>query len=1535
MAIRLSREERAASSNRGAAKLPPLSPAFVNEADAAYWAHQAIGDRRDVEYGGVIVRSSAGDYFATQPVAGAGMQFDLRAVLGISADGYYLQPAGYTCVASYHSHPAQHELILQRNASFDERMAKAFLGFLSSTDFYRDVHDRDFFPSSYLSGPDGSLIRHTPSGTPAEFSFALWVQAGKPPNSPVGVYGGFDEFVKKIATFGSLSLIVPTALWGGSVGRVPADWVVFEPFSSSALTEQPLFTAVFAQAPLALAAALSSPSAQPTEPRVGVVLKHISEDRFIATIASPKREPLFALDALFPKGPGGVLVLPAQYRLEAIYFKDWYEKDAVAAKERWLASAFFSPAQVVAAIRQGQSTLALQNPSRGLDLYMRAHDDALLKLKVPSTALVTELFKPDSDGLISDNGAQAALVAGTLTPRNYLRRVIQATELWVVQAGNLWRDVGRVDTHSPLLAPKYPQAFGRSFLSARDAALHAHEQIGSRRSLYYGGYVLKGADGRFVVTPPLQSMGHPFSSTLFFPVGDQGALIPMEDYELHARYGSHTALSMVHPNWVMQRGWTQEEALINLQVFSDDEMYSIISDERVAYLSGAQDCLLEYAPTNSPQEQLLLANIGPPAGENRLGRRLDRGVIRPTDWVRRLAVAGEFKIIQGNTLWGPRGVVYSDWSPNFTYAPRFGPLDYVLYSAVFSSGDDAARNLHARLQERTVPEPACYAYILKHKDLPQYIATEAVGAVNAGALFEFNRLFARNLRNEPILPEGYEMHALFRSQHWSPPWLKGANAWLTQYFVTPEVLLVALTEGLRDRAQSLPVYFSNLDGALLRYQPSLIDVKAGGLADNVLGIASTQLESGKKTALEFVQEWIAKGMLYVVRGSQLWDRSGQVKPTWSGYETLTPRRLSPAFASPDDAARHAAVAVGSRQRRTYGGVILRLTNGLFVATEPLVVPAQGPTLEWIYPDPVIATGLYPGGATLAAFYQSRMEQEVQILLSASQKVLYQSMIPTAVLGRLLTREAHVKRQYVFGPNGTILSYQLTGDVEEALLRNKLVATTPGAGDLSDNPIERQLRSGALLPQAFIDQVARAGNLRVVEGNAVWGSPRRIQIGFVPNQYRAGPLEVRDAEADSPCGPIFTRALDAVRHVYRNWNAQAQVAVGYVLKAFGKELYMTTLPLVRDRYDDLKPVFVKGQLPQGYVLAGLYLCASTETIAAADDEMAQHFFAPPAISKALSFMTTPRNGEALPLYLLCADRALLWYTVPKSAPVSEWASNVSHDSARLREGSLTVLDYVRRLAAMGDLRIRVTSEIWGRKEQVTTLWWPKRPPHSFTADPHFHSFCGPLFFYADDAARYAQRLIAPFAGKTYLGAVLMPPKMTGFVAIDPVEDSPGFGNSTLELLFWTGHAGFDVPAENVLRNYKVAAVHAFYKSIPSKPNLKPLDLVLLPNFISSDVLNRYLSVVLSNQPDAERIYLSCQHGALLKYIPALTAAESTILSARPAPSPSALVSRLRQLGSLSVLVTDTFWRKRGPLGDEWAAIDPDVGEPWYGHQKDEL
>ena len=126
-------------------------------------------------------------------------------------------------------------------------------------------------------------------------------------------------------------------------------------------------------------------------------------------------------------------------------------------------------------------------------------------------------------------------------------------------------------------------------------------------------------------------------------------------------------------------------------------MYSTLITGRVAYLSGAQDCLLEYAPNHSSNEELLREDLNPSAGEHGLARKLDRGVLRPADWVTRLAAAGEFKIVQGNSLWGPRGVVYSDWTPDFDYAPRIGPPDYVTYGSLFTTLNDAASDLHKRV----------------------------------------------------------------------------------------------------------------------------------------------------------------------------------------------------------------------------------------------------------------------------------------------------------------------------------------------------------------------------------------------------------------------------------------------------------------------------------------------------------------------------------------------------------------------------------------------------------------------------------------------------------------------------------------------------------------------------------------------------------------------------------------------------------------------------------------------------------------------
>ncbi|WP_256352266.1 DUF4329 domain-containing protein [Pseudomonas yamanorum] len=1510
MAIRLSREQRAAGSNRGAARLPALSDAFVHEADAAYWAHNKIGGRREREYGGVIVRGPTGLYRATEPLPGDDMQFNLLKVLALGDDGYYQQPKGYTCVASYHSHPAQHERIGQRNPSFDARMVKAFLGFFSGSDFSHDVDDRLFFQAAYLSGPDGSLIRYAPSGSPQERSFALWLRAGKPAGNKVGVYGPFSELVKKISTLGELSLIVPTDLWGGSMGVVPADWVVFEPFTSTAVTSQPLYTSICERAEDAIKAAQAESVITPEGRTFGFLLKHRNGEHYVATFPRAESTPLFSPKGTFPHKGDYEWALPANYALEAIYFRSSPSPTETSAREPWLYSTFIKPAELLAAISQERATRINQETSRGLQLYALVPDGALLKLKVPAVSAAGDLARQSPDGVLDDNGAEAELVAGTLTPRDYVRRVLAVTELSVVWRGALWRDVGPVDTRSPLLAAFPNATWNGHFRTAHDAAVYAHLQIGSRRGRYYGGYILKSEDGRFVATIPQESASNPFDGTLFFPLGDRGPLIPQVGYEVHGRYGSHPALSMVDPAWVEARGWTREAAMINLQVFSPEETASIIASQRPAYLSAGQDCLLAYTP----------------GGPSWTGPFADPS-LTPAQWVVRLAASGDLRVIEGNALWGPRAKIGSDWMPHATYSQPLGPPEYVTYGALFGTADAAARNLHARVHGSNRTTQDCFAFVLKHKDREQYIATEVVCVEGANTLFKLNSLFAVDGASGFRFPEGFVLHALFRSQHWQPTGLSTSSAWLTTYFVMPMVLYVAVYDSERrgrqyNKGTNLPVYLSTLDGALLCYLPAPIVIGQGGLVEAEFTQATALLASGQKTSLDFVREWAKRGQLRVVRTSQCWDKLGVVGETWSGYENLVRRRLSPSFANPDDAIRHVAAQVGPRLRRTYGGVVLRLVNGLFAATEPLVVPPRGFTTDWIYPNPSISMGLYPPGSTVVARYSSLVEREVPILLSASQKTLYTSMIPSAVLANLLFHEAHIGSEYVFGPNGSILSYGASQSAAELALKRALAARNLVRGDLADNQIEQDIREGRLLPSDFVTQVAKAGTLRVVEDSPMWGPARTLKGTFVPSVLRPGPLSIRATSADPRYSPIFTQAFDAVRHVHLQYRADTQVKFGYVFKSQKKPLYMATMPLVRENYAHLAQVFIDGLLPQGFRLEGFYLCAHDEPFTEPGDEMVYSFFSPQDIANALNFLKTSGNGRISALYLMCADGALLSYQLTAQKAVFGLMNKARSTRTRLLEGSLSGRDYILDLATKGELYIRVTSRIWGKKQRVTERWHPQLPPDSAISDPHFHSFCGPLFGHIDDAARSALSRVGAFAAKEYIGAVMAPPETAGYVALDPVEDADwGIGSpNSLDLLFWSDKQGFYVLPTHLLSTYSIVAIHAFYKTIASTVSREPIDQDLLQSFVSTHDLRRYVEVLQRNLPQAQSCYLSCRGGALLKYVPSFSTQETALLQPSLPPTPSKLVSQLRRVGQLSVLDTDAFWTHQGALGEEWQVED---------------
>lgn len=79
--------------------LPTLSPPFLSPDDAARFAHELIGDHRDVQYGGAILKNKREQYFATRPVRGAPSLFRPERVMSTNPLGRFRHPPGYTCVA--------------------------------------------------------------------------------------------------------------------------------------------------------------------------------------------------------------------------------------------------------------------------------------------------------------------------------------------------------------------------------------------------------------------------------------------------------------------------------------------------------------------------------------------------------------------------------------------------------------------------------------------------------------------------------------------------------------------------------------------------------------------------------------------------------------------------------------------------------------------------------------------------------------------------------------------------------------------------------------------------------------------------------------------------------------------------------------------------------------------------------------------------------------------------------------------------------------------------------------------------------------------------------------------------------------------------------------------------------------------------------------------------------------------------------------------------------------------------------------------
>jgi len=315
------------------------------------------------------------------------------------------------------------------------------------------------------------------------------------------------------------------------------------------------------------------------------------------------------------------------------------------------------------------------------------------------------------------------------------------------------------------------------------------------------------------------------------------------------------------------------------------------------------------------------------------------------------------------------------------------------------------------------------------------------------------------------------------------------------------------------------------------------------------------------------------------------------------------------------------------------------------------------------------------------------------------------------------------------------------------------------------------------------------------------------------------------------------------------------------------------------------------------------------IAPASDDMALSFFSPQVLAGAVNFLSNLAGNGALPLYLLCADGALLRYSLRRHErqALNSEAERSDRSCSKAPPASPTTCAGSR---TKGDLYVRVRSTVWGKEQSVTAQWQPKAAPWPAQDNPHFLSFAGRCSVMPTTPRAGPKNNWAASRAANTCGAVLAPPKARGLVALEPVEDHRAWLVDTISQLFWFGHLGFDITPDHPLFFYTIKALQAFYKVIPLGLNLSALDQRLLDNFADKNDLRLYLDIIRSNRPVAESVYLACRGGALLKYVPGLTADETRLLSVDSSPSPSVLVSGLRAAGTLSVLETDTFWTATG-------------------------
>ncbi|WP_439863344.1 hypothetical protein [Pseudomonas antarctica] len=1483
--------EKRATLPRGHAKLGTLSPAFSSADEVARYLHGRVRSNVQVEYGSVILRRLAdGLFVGSEPISDRPTVFNFNLLLDENAaNTAFLDPEAYQIVASWHTHPSNTVWVTRLNPKWTAHQVTAYQDFYSTEDVMFNYQNRREFNTAYLTGPAGTLLKFQFDESPAANNYYRWLLTNGSFDSPDAHDGTLEGFYKKLASVGQLTFLISSPYWGGSVGRVPAQWEPYKPWP------------VFVDTARALAHASVQIQRKPNLRQQALILLSDALTEYVAR----DPEPIEGLAGVLPE-------LPIGYHLHGIYLHSRPLPAQYPAMENWLYKNFISPlelAQHIARFRQysqgPQSTL-------GASLYMRMRDDAILRYRFSGSALESQLFAQAADGQVTDNGWQAALANGSLLTRDFVRKVAAAGELSVEKTSALWDRSGVVDAQwAPYSRFTLPSLI-TSFLTADDAARYIHGNISGRREQVLGGMILQQPDGRFVVTQPVATGPRPFAFDGLYPVDRQNTPIILNaGHRLHARYGTRPALSTTDPAYVARFKWTRQEAELSGQMFHPDDVADLLVAGVTGYLSGSQDSVIAWGPSTTSAQWRLQWMGDAAKGDSAIAKRLADAAMKPADVVRTLAESGTLRVVIGNALWGPAGFVEVDWGP-WVRALQFQRPETVSHGPIFGNADDAARDLYRRDPEDHAQHFAnrYFAFILRHQSLEEYVASELIPVTGKSPLLSLASLYG------PTLPDGFACHSLYYANQFVG---NGATAWLKRVFIEPE----DLSEGIAQaRIQTImpphgaPLYIATPEGALLRYQsPSTQAMFEAQSEADSFETVQKKLDAGTLQTLQFVRRVASSGHLQVVQTSHCWDVAGDVTGQWKPYENLQRRRLSPVFLAMDDVAQYIRRRVSPNLDQPYGGIILRRDDGWFVATEPVRVPDEVFDMKSIFPDEMVTRGLYPQRTEVVASYHSRPATQWPFLLSPAESAVYGNMFSTRVLAQALSAAQTPHYHYLLAPDGALIRLKPRPELKYPPIPASAFIMRPrNRRDWLSGPLERQLRNGELAPEQYVTRVSKTFELQVVVGSTLWGAPGPVAWWSPFSSVVLRGRRYLEATVDPACSPLHTRADDAARHAHEHAGQRDEAQFGYVLQSTGNGHFIATLP-VTDGGSGLahRRVFADAGYPYRYQMAGLYLCGlqwgdiqpAGQIISL--DSIYRGLISPTRLIQAMYQVSATASRAAFPLYLSCADGALLKFTVRNDRFIDY------QDDLKLKLRLLSPRDYIRRMAAAGELRILVPSDNWPGVGVVDAQWQPGRSRGVLPADERRWEL-GPVHAHRDDAAGFVHDRAGAYTGQQAISALLEKNATRAYVPVLATPDE-GFPSSVSAHLF---SAAAVWPT-----GYQVSAAHLVFHAGRDQVQVGS-ERLFAEFFVSWRELEFYLYELKKQRLSISGFYLSARDGALLSYAPTFGQEEAELLTAPGrwtaeggytplAPAPSQVLSELARVGQLRVLRKGAFWTVRTLVG----------------------